>query len=86
MFDFLGRLATNHPWKICAAWLVLAIGLTAIAPRLQCKTQDDDIRFLPPTTPSVRAFRLLEQAFPQDVFASRAIFTLEVNGAVSQCS
>src|SRR5438552_8551558 len=77
MFDLLGRLATSHPWKVCAAWLVLAVGLTAIAPRLQCKTQDDDIRFLPPTTPSVRAFRLLEQAFPQDVFASRAIFTLE---------
>jgi RND superfamily putative drug exporter len=57
--------------------MVLAAGLTWLAPAWQCKTQDDDIRFLPPDTPSVRAFRLLEQAFPQDVFACRAIFTLE---------
>jgi len=77
MFDLLGRLATNHPWKICAGWLLLAVGLTWVAPPWQCKAQDDDIRFLPPDTPSVRAFRLLEQAFPQDVFASRAIFTFE---------
>jgi RND superfamily putative drug exporter len=77
MFDFLGRLATNHPWKVCTAWLVLALGLTWLAPAWQCKAQDDDIRFLPPDTPSVRAFRLLEQAFPQDVFACRAIFTFE---------
>ena len=77
MFDFLGRLATNHPGKVCAAWLLLAVGLTWLAPAWQCKAQDDDIRFLPPDTPSVRAFRLLEQAFPQDVFACRAIFTFE---------
>src|SRR5262245_3022380 len=77
MFDLLGRLATNHPWKVCAGWLLLAVGLTWIAPAWQCKAQDDDIRFLPPDTPSVRAFRLLELAFPQDVFACRAIFTLE---------
>jgi RND superfamily putative drug exporter len=77
MFDRLGRLATNYPGKVCTAWLLLAAGLTWFAPAWQCKAQDDDIRFLPPNTPSVRAFRLLEQAFPQDVFASRAIFTLE---------
>ena len=77
MFDLLGRLATTHPWKICAGWLLLAAGLTWLAPAWQCKAQDDDIRFLPADTLSVRAFRLLEQAFPQDVFACRAIFTLE---------
>src|SRR5688572_12642964 len=77
MFDLLGRCAANHPWKICAAWLVVAAGLTAVAPSWRTQAQDDDIRFLPPDTPSVRAHWLLEQAFPQDVAASKAILALE---------
>jgi putative drug exporter of the RND superfamily len=77
MFDLLGRWAAGHPWKVCAAWLSLAAFLTCVAPAWQSKVQDDDIRFLPAATPSVRAFHLLEQAFPQDVFASRAILGLE---------
>src|SRR5262245_18280396 len=72
MFDLLGRCAATHPWKVCAAWLVLAV-----APSWRSQAQDDDIRILPPETPSVRGFRLLEQAFPQDVFARRTIFAVE---------
>jgi RND superfamily putative drug exporter len=77
MFDLLGRCAANHPWKVCAAWLALAAALTAVAPSWQARSHDDDIRSLPPDTPCVRGHRLLEQAFPQDVFASRAIFAIE---------
>ena len=77
MFSFLGRLAVNHPWKICAGWVVAAIGLTLVAPNWRDQAQDDDIRFLPPTYPSVRGYQLLEKAFPQDIFASRAVFAIE---------
>ena len=77
MFTFLGRLATRHPWKILCAWLVLGLGLTAIAPRWEKNAQDDDIRFLPDRCDSVKGYRLLEQAFPRDVYASRLIFALE---------
>jgi RND superfamily putative drug exporter len=77
MFRFLGRLAVRHPGKICAAWLALAVVLTVIAPSWRKHAQDDDIRFLPAGTPSLRAHVLLEQAFPQDVSASRAVFALE---------
>ena len=38
---------------------------------------DDDIRFLPARCDSVRGYRLLEQAFPQEGYASRALFVLE---------
>ncbi len=77
MYDLLGRLAVNHPWKVCAAWVALAVGLTLAAPSWRRQSQDDDIRFLPAHCPCVRGFQLLEQSFPQDVFASRAIVTVE---------
>jgi RND superfamily putative drug exporter len=81
MFNFLGRLASNHPWKILAAWLVVGLGLTWAAPRWEKNAQDDDIRFLPGRCESVKGYRLLEQAFPRDVYASRVIFALERSDA-----
>jgi RND superfamily putative drug exporter len=77
MYDLLGRWAVNHPWKVCAAWIAVAVALTASAPDWRSQSQDDDIRFLPAACPSVRGFQVLEQAFPQDVFASRAVVAVE---------
>jgi RND superfamily putative drug exporter len=77
MFKHLGRFAATHPWLICAAWLLAAAGTAAVAPALEGRVQDDDIHFLPERCDSVRGYHLLEQAFPQDVFASRAILALE---------
>src|SRR5437868_8658356 len=77
MFKHLGRFAAAHPWLICAAWVVAGVCVTLVAPNWDSKAQDDDIRFLPARCDSVRGYRLLEQAFPQDVFASRVVFALE---------
>jgi RND superfamily putative drug exporter len=77
MFDFLGRFVITHPWKICAGWLVAAILLFFIAPAWNTKAQDDDIRFLPDRCPSVRGYRLMEKAFPNEVCASQAVFAVE---------
>ena len=77
MFNFLGRLAAQHPWKICAGWLVAGLFIAVLAPRWEHNAQDDDITFLPARCDSVRGYRLLEQAFPKDVYASRVIFALE---------
>lgn len=77
MFDRLGRFTTTHPWLICVAWASVAILLSVAAPAWDNRVQDDDIRFMPDRCDSVRGYRLLEQAFPQEVFASRAIFTIE---------
>ncbi|HEY1375345.1 MAG TPA: MMPL family transporter [Gemmataceae bacterium] len=77
MHDRLGRLAVRHPGKVCLAWLALACALTIVAPSWQARSQDDDIHFLPPSSPSVRGYELLERAFPQDVFASRAVVAVE---------
>src|SRR5438477_8804832 len=77
MFIRLGRLTTSHPWLVCAAWLILAVALGLLAPRWDSRAVDDDISFLPARCDSVRGYQLLRQAFPQDVFASRAVLTVE---------
>ncbi|HLN29309.1 MAG TPA: MMPL family transporter [Gemmataceae bacterium] len=77
MFNFLGRMAAAHPWRICAAWLIGGVLLGWVAPGWNSKAQDDDIRFLPERCPSVRGYQLLSKAFPQDVFASKVVVAIE---------
>jgi RND superfamily putative drug exporter len=81
MFDFLGRFAAAHPWKILASWVAVAFGLTLIAPNWKAQSQDDDIRFLPSSYPCVRGYQLMERAFPKEVSASRAMVAIERNNA-----
>jgi RND superfamily putative drug exporter len=77
MFHFIGRLAATHHRIVCVAWLVAAGLLTLIAPSWDSRTQDDDIRFLPDRCPSVRGYQLMQEAFPDDVFASRLVIAVE---------
>jgi RND superfamily putative drug exporter len=77
MFKHLGRFVAAHPWVICAAWVIAGVCVTVAAPKWDNKAQDDDIHFLPARCDSVRGYHLLEEAFPQDVFASRVIFAVE---------
>jgi RND superfamily putative drug exporter len=70
-------LILSRPWAVCSAWLVGAVVLTCLAPCWDSRTADDDIHFLPARCPSVRGYQLLQQAFPQDVFASRAVLAVE---------
>src|SRR5947209_6473360 len=77
MFYRLGHFAAYQSWIICAAWLIIGVVLTAVAPAWDAQTQDDDVRFVPERFTSVRAYQLLEKAFPDDVFASRVVFALE---------
>src|SRR5207248_8978191 len=58
-------------------WLILAVALGLLAPRWDARAVDADISFLPARCDSVRGYELLRQAFPQDVFASRAILAIE---------
>ena len=77
MFNHLGRLTAAHPWAVVAAWLVLGVLLALVAPTWDSRTQDDDIRFLPERCASVQGYQLMQQAFPDDVFASRLVFAVE---------
>jgi RND superfamily putative drug exporter len=77
MFTRLGRLTTSRPGLVCAAWLAAGAALALLAPRWDSRAVDDDISFLPARCDSVRGYELLRRAFPQDVFASRAVLTVE---------
>ncbi|HEV3237120.1 MAG TPA: MMPL family transporter, partial [Gemmataceae bacterium] len=77
MFRFLGRQTATYPWTICALWLTTGLTLSWLAPAWDARAVDDDIHFLPDRCASVRGYNLLKEAFPQDVFASRAIIALE---------
>jgi len=77
MYRWLGQLAANHPWKICFAWLLFGVTAAFLAPSWEKNSQDDDIRFLPARCDSVRGYKLLEEAFPNDIFASKVIFLVE---------
>lgn len=77
MFKHLGRFAVAHSWLVCSGWLLAGAVVCWLAPAWDGKAQDDDVRFLPERCASVRGYRLLEKAFPHDVFASRAIFAME---------
>lgn len=77
MFYRLGHFAAYQSWIVCAAWLIVGVVLTVIAPHWDTQTQDDDVRFVPDRFTSVRAYHLLQEAFPDDVFASRVVFALE---------
>jgi RND superfamily putative drug exporter len=77
MLRALGHWTVQHPGKVVVIWLLAALLLAGIAPPWDANTQDDDIRFLPERCACVRGYHLLEQAFPHEVFASRAVFAVE---------
>ncbi len=77
MFTYLGSFPIRHPWLTCAGWVLLGLALALAAPPWEKGAQDDDIRFLPASCPSVRGYQMLEKAFPQDAFASRVLFAVE---------
>jgi RND superfamily putative drug exporter len=77
MFTDLGSFPIRHPWLTCAGWVLLGLALALAAPPWEKGAQDDDIRFLPASCPSVRGYGMLEKAFPQDAFASRVLFAVE---------
>jgi RND superfamily putative drug exporter len=77
MFERVGAFTARHPWLVLSLWVAVGLALAWFAPRWDSRAQDDDINFLPARCPSVRGYKLLQQAFPQDVYASRLVFVVE---------
>ena len=77
MFRFIGRLTSYHPWAFVCGWIVIAVFVGVVAPNWDRNSQDDDIRALPEYCPSVKGYKLLEEAFPGDVFASNLVLAFE---------
>jgi len=73
LFAALGRFVVANPWKVIAAWIVVAVAVIATAPALPTTTNESS--FLPSSYESIRAATLQSHAYPQQghVTANAAI-------------
>jgi putative drug exporter of the RND superfamily len=79
-FAALGRLVTQHPWMVIAAWIIAAVAIVATAPKLP--TTSNEASFLPSSYESIKAQNLQDKAFPQagHVDATAAIIVFARSG------
>jgi len=62
MFVRLGQGVVRHPWRVIAAWIVVAIAIIGLAPKLGNSSNESS--FLPSHYQSVQAQNLQQNAFP----------------------
>lgn len=63
MFSRLARLVVGRPWLVIGVWVVVAVAVIGLAPRLA--TTSTEANFLPNHYQSVQAEHLQEKAFPE---------------------
>jgi RND superfamily putative drug exporter len=63
VFAALGRFVVRRPWWVIAGWLVAAVAIIGLAPKLASTT--DEASFLPTHYESIQALQLQQAAFPQ---------------------
>jgi RND superfamily putative drug exporter len=85
VFGALGRMVTNHPWRVIAVWIIGAIAIIATAPALPTTT--NEASFLPSSYESIRAQNLQDQAFPEagkiDAAAAIIVFARHDGGKLT---
>ncbi len=62
MFLRLGRTVVGHPWRVIGLWVVIAVAVIGLAPKLSTTTSEAS--FLPSHYQSVEAQNLQKAAFP----------------------
>ncbi len=86
MFARLGSFSVRFRWYIIAAWVVLAVILTLLAPNINDVSVTDERAFLKQDVPSLQANQLLKDYFPDLVALSSAVVVIDsgtAGGAVS---
>ncbi|HYO24878.1 MAG TPA: MMPL family transporter, partial [Lacipirellulaceae bacterium] len=76
MLRRLGEFVHDHRWLVIGAWVVLAIGLRAAAPRWASVARDSDIGELPADTTTARGTKLNAAAFPGDLSNSQIVLVV----------
>jgi len=61
----LGTFIAKNRWWVIAAWVVLAVAITALSPKLSSVESSDQTSFLPSKYESSQAQKLATKAFPQ---------------------
>jgi RND superfamily putative drug exporter len=82
MFSKLATIVVKNPWKIIAAWIVLAIAVIAFAPSLANYTTSSAGAGLPASYESVQAQNTATKYFPQTSGATGTIVVTAANGSV----
>src|ERR1700722_497133 len=62
MFLRLGRVVVRHPWLVIGVWVVAAVAIIGLAPKLG--SSNNESSFLPSHYQSVQAQNLQQSAFP----------------------
>ncbi|GAA0945593.1 MMPL family transporter [Actinocorallia libanotica] len=78
MFGRLGNAVVKHPWWTIAAWLVVAVLVIVLSPKLE--TESDQSNFLPSKYESLQAAEISAQAFPQTETVSAMIVVTRTDG------
>jgi putative drug exporter of the RND superfamily len=85
VFGALGRLVTQHPWRVIVGWIIVAVAVIATAPALPTTT--NEASFLPSSYESIKAQNLQDQAFPQagrvDAAAAIIVFARSDGGRLT---
>jgi RND superfamily putative drug exporter len=71
VFEKLGLFISRRWQYIVAVWLILLVGLFAVAPRWEDVTQDGEFAFLPADSESRQAEAAFAKAFPKDALSSQ---------------
>src|SRR6516165_4215165 len=77
MFDAIAALVDRRAWLVILGWSVVAGLLAVFAPSWASVSRDDDVRFFPPSYPSVVGQDLLERGFPDDVASAHVVVVSE---------
>ncbi len=77
MFAKLGRMVVRHPWRVIGVWIVAAVAIIGLAPKLS--TTSSEVSFLPSHYQSVQAANLQKKAFA-DVGTPGALVVAERRG------
>jgi RND superfamily putative drug exporter len=63
VFPALGRVVVHHPWRVLGLWLLAAVAVIGLAPKLT--STSDEASFLPSHYESIQAQNLQHSAFPK---------------------
>ncbi len=77
MFSRLGSFAVRFRWLIIAAWVVVALVLTLVAPNIDDVAVTDQRAFLPSSAPSLDANETVKKYFPDRVSPSSAVLVVD---------
>ena len=82
MFDRLGSAVARRAGWVVAAWAAAAVVLTLLAPSLSKVGVQDETAFLPASSPSQQADRVLHRLFPNDPTLDSALLVFARPGGL----